>query len=131
MIAEVSPENIYNFDDTIFQIGQGKKPQMVVTRRGLVPYQTRTYCEWITTIECISANGWAADPFTIVQGDYYLNDWLTCEGTPDEAIFMRTRAAGLTSRLHASGSSFFIARPKLALQTTSLGFYSSAANLTI
>ncbi|OQE32809.1 hypothetical protein PENFLA_c001G05367 [Penicillium flavigenum] len=88
VVAEVSPENIYNFDDTIFQIGQGKKPQMVVTRRDFAPYQTRTYCEWITTIECISANGWAADPFTIVQGDYYLDDWFTCEGTPNEAVFM-------------------------------------------
>ncbi|KAJ5356218.1 hypothetical protein N7517_010827 [Penicillium concentricum] len=58
----VSTENIYNFDDTIFQIGQGKKPRMVVTR--------------------------GADPFVVIQGDHYFDEWLTYEGTPDEAVFM-------------------------------------------
>ena len=69
VIAGVSPENIYNFDDTIFQIGQGMKPQMFITRAGseFPPYQTRTDCEWITTIECIAADGWAADPLILIK----------------------------------------------------------------
>ncbi|KAJ5177873.1 uncharacterized protein N7500_000572 [Penicillium coprophilum] len=83
-----SIENIYNFDDTIFQIGQGMKPRMIVTSRAYVPPLTRTYCEWITTIECIAADGWAAVPFIVIEGDHYLDEWLTLEGTPDETIFM-------------------------------------------
>ncbi|KAI2680592.1 hypothetical protein DTO027I6_3774 [Penicillium roqueforti] len=90
VIAGVSPENIYNFDDTIFQIGEGVKPQMVVTSMGLgfASHQTRTYCEWITTIECIAADGWAADPFILIQGDHYYDEWLEYGGAPDEAVFM-------------------------------------------
>ena len=61
-------------------------------KREFAPYQTRAYCEWISTIECISANGWTADPFTIVQGNYYLDEWFACKGTPNEAVFMMNRS---------------------------------------
>ncbi|KXG47416.1 uncharacterized protein PGRI_012860 [Penicillium griseofulvum] len=89
LIAGVSPENIYNFDDTIFQIGLGKKPRLVVTRRDSpLPPLNRTYCEWITTIECIAADGWAADPFAVIQGDHYFDEWLTYDGTAENAMFM-------------------------------------------
>ncbi|KAJ5424016.1 hypothetical protein N7491_009232 [Penicillium cf. griseofulvum] len=89
VIAGVSSENIYNFGDTIFQIGLGKKPQMVITHRdSSPPFQTRTYCEWITTIECIASDGWVADPFVVIQGDHYFEEWLTYDGTPEKAVFM-------------------------------------------
>lgn len=61
---------------------------MVITRRDFAPYQTRTHCEWKTTIECIAADGWAADPFTVIQGDHYFDEWLTYEGIPDGALFI-------------------------------------------
>ncbi|KAJ5496777.1 hypothetical protein N7463_008764 [Penicillium fimorum] len=74
VIANVSPENIYNFGDTIFQIGEGMKP--------------RTYCEWITTIEFIAADGWVAGPLTVVQGHSYFEHWFSSEGTRGRALFM-------------------------------------------
>lgn len=66
------------------------KTRMVVTSsdRESGPYQIRTYCEWINTIECIAADGWAADPFILIQGDHYFDEWLTYERTPDGTGFM-------------------------------------------
>ncbi|KAJ5492272.1 hypothetical protein N7453_010369 [Penicillium expansum] len=63
---------------------------MVVTSsdRESGPYQIRTYCEWINTSECIAADGWAADPFILIQGDHYFDEWLTYERTPDGTGFM-------------------------------------------
>ncbi|KAJ5952186.1 uncharacterized protein N7479_010599 [Penicillium vulpinum] len=109
VIAGASPENIYNFDDTIFQIGQGKKLYKVVTSASRVhaPYQTRTYCEWITTIECIAADGWAADPFTIFQGYSYYEEWLSYKGPHGGALFMNTLSGRVNEQAACKWIEFF------------------------
>ena len=75
-IKHTRPRNIYNFDETGFQIGQ-LSSQKVVTK---YPYKTSrigaaSTRESLTAIECIAADGWSAPPFFIVRGEQHLERW--------------------------------------------------------
>lgn len=101
LIDGVSPANIYNFDETIFRIGEGTGPRWYVTARdndSPPPFFDRTWTEWITTIECIAADGWAADPYIVFQGDYYLEDWFEVEGIPDQYTFNTNPSGRITEK---------------------------------
>ncbi|KAJ5111572.1 hypothetical protein N7532_002107 [Penicillium argentinense] len=70
--------NIYNFDETGFQLGQGK-PQKVVTKyqqhaaKGNPSSGSR---ESVTAIECICADGSdVVPPYFIFSGRYHLQKW--------------------------------------------------------
>jgi hypothetical protein len=89
-IEGASPANIYNFDETIFQIGEGNRPVYLwCFGNGPPPkmeqQQTR-YCEWITTIECMSADGWVGEPYLVIQGESHLDEWFQVKGYSDEAV---------------------------------------------
>jgi hypothetical protein len=94
LIADVPPENIYNFDETNFQIGLTTRPRLYFTARAdFVP--PREWCEWITSIDCIAADGWAAGSYLVIQEssidpplDYQdviddIPDWTQLHETPN------------------------------------------------
>lgn len=65
VMAGIPPKNIYNFDETGFQLGEGKA-QLVVTanpgraRQGVAVDGTN---ESLTSIECVSADGTVIPPY--------------------------------------------------------------------
>lgn len=96
----VSPANIYNIDDTSFQIGEGNRPIWVFALNGSphvpeVP-RSRPWCEWITAIDCVAADGWKSEPCLVIQGDHYLDEWFQEEGYSDQAVFHFTSSGRVT-----------------------------------
>lgn len=73
---KVGPKNIHNFDESGFQLGQGKS-QRVVTKhkRGAKSIATSGIGETVTGFECIAADGWVMPPFFLFQGSYHLENW--------------------------------------------------------
>ena len=73
---KVGPKNVYNFDESGFQLGQGK-PQRVVTKhkRSTKSIPTGGIGETVTGVECVAADGWVMPPFILFQGSYHLENW--------------------------------------------------------
>lgn len=63
------PRNIYNFDESGFQLGQGKSQRVVTKykyRERFIP--TGGITETVTVVECIAADGWVMPPMILFQG---------------------------------------------------------------
>ena len=70
-------EDIYNFDETGFAMGLTATAK-VITRAeyyGRRPVLQPGNREWVTTIESISASGWALPPTIIFKGKLYNQAW--------------------------------------------------------
>ncbi|KAJ5218650.1 uncharacterized protein N7498_000749 [Penicillium cinerascens] len=110
LIAGISPSNIYNFDETVFQIGRGNKPVMVLaSNTEPVPCirSNRTYCEWTTTMECIAADGWVAAPYVVIQSDRILDEWSAASGLPSGTTFNHTPNGRITEKAAWEWIQFF------------------------
>ncbi|KAJ5616638.1 hypothetical protein N7537_001752 [Penicillium hordei] len=70
------PNEIFNWDETGFQIGQGKR-QKVITSSTRCSNPTGGQVESITGIECIAADGW---------GSLHMVEWYENIQTPDFRI---------------------------------------------
>lgn len=70
----ISPRNLYNFDETGFRIGEGKA-QKVVSARGNSYNSTGGQAESLTGIECVSATGWVMPPWFLVKGQFHMESW--------------------------------------------------------
>ena len=72
----ICPEDIYNFDETGFQIGVGKD-QWIVTRepRKKIFNGATTNRESVTVVECVSTDGYACPPVIILSGKQVLLRW--------------------------------------------------------
>lgn len=60
LIAQISPANVYNCGETIFQIGLGNGPQWIFAKSEEEAARfspERAYIDWVTTIDCIAADG--------------------------------------------------------------------------
>jgi hypothetical protein len=73
----IDPEDIYNFDETAFTIGSTATAKVIARsgyygRRSLLQPGNR---EWVTTMECINASGWALPPCVIFKGKVYIESW--------------------------------------------------------
>jgi hypothetical protein len=71
----IRSDDIYNFDETGFMMGVIASG-MVVTgaeRRGNPKRVQPGNREWVTVIQSISAQGWAAPPFIVIAGQYHLS----------------------------------------------------------
>ncbi|KAJ5286423.1 hypothetical protein N7524_001729 [Penicillium chrysogenum] len=73
---EIQPAEIYNWDETGYQIGQGKKQKVVSTRTHSV-VATGGPAESITGIECIAADGWSMLPWFLPKGTNQMEEWFT------------------------------------------------------
>jgi hypothetical protein len=73
---KVGPKNIYNFDESGFQLGQGKCQRVVNKhKRSTKSIPTCGIGATVTGVECIAADGWVMPPFILFQGSYHLENW--------------------------------------------------------
>ena len=73
----IDPDDIYNFDETGFAMGLTATAKVITRaeyygRRSLLQPGNR---EWVTTIECINASGWALPPCVIFKGKVFIESW--------------------------------------------------------
>jgi hypothetical protein len=97
-VARILPKNIYNFDESGFQLGQGK-PQNVVTthpERAARGNSTSEISESLTVIECITADGFVIPPYFVFKGEYHLERWYQSADLPDD-YRIATSPKGFTS----------------------------------
>jgi hypothetical protein len=73
----ICDEDVYNFDETGFQMGQIRSAMVVTSsERSLRPKQVQGHSqEWITVIQGINSQGWALPPFIIFKGKQYQSTW--------------------------------------------------------
>ena len=73
----IAYKDIYNFDKTGYAMGLVATAK-VVTRADLTgkPFLIQPgNHEWVTSIECINASGWALPPCIIFKGKIHIEGW--------------------------------------------------------
>jgi hypothetical protein len=93
------PHNVYNMEKTGFGIGTSQSCRVIIdstlrTRYKLEPGQQ----EWVSIVECISADGEVLPPMIIFQAKNVSNTWIT-ESTPYNWQFS-TSLKDWTSNIH-------------------------------
>jgi Tc5 transposase DNA-binding domain len=84
---KVGPKNIYNFDETGFQLGQGKAQRVVTRHKRAKNIPTGGIGELVTAAECIAADGWVMPPMILFAGTVHLEDWYRDQpDLPDDYI---------------------------------------------
>jgi hypothetical protein len=72
----ILPRNLYNFDETGFIVGQGKKEAVVTaypkTSKRVSSLSSR---ESVTVVECINAEGKIIPPLLIPKGEKHMEEW--------------------------------------------------------
>ena len=67
---KIDTENIYNMDETGFAIGKLESTRIIVDSTCRTKYQSHpSRQEWVSNIECISADGRVLPPFVIFKGE--------------------------------------------------------------
>lgn len=79
------PHEIFNWDETGYQIGQGKR-QKVLAPNANYTNPTGGQKESITGIECISADDWVMLPWFLPKGSLHMEEWYENITTPDFRI---------------------------------------------
>ena len=85
IIRATSPSNIYNFDETGFQLGEGKTQKVISRSRSRVRIPLSEHSENLTSIECVAADGWVMMPFFIAKGEYHLERWYENDTLPGDS----------------------------------------------
>jgi hypothetical protein len=73
----ITPEDIYNFDETGFAMGLVATAK-VVTRAEMLsqPFLIQPgNREWVTSIECVNSTGWVLPPCIIFKGKVHIEGW--------------------------------------------------------
>jgi hypothetical protein len=78
----IATEDIYNFDETGFQMGAAATCKVVTSARtrGRPSVTQPGDTEWVTIVECINALGWTLPPMVILAGKVHISTWYD-EGT--------------------------------------------------
>jgi hypothetical protein len=78
----IPDDDIYNFDETGFQMGVASTAKVVTRadRHGRPVVVQPGNREWSTVIDCVNALGWSLPPMIILQGKVHLSTWY--EGSP-------------------------------------------------
>jgi hypothetical protein len=73
----IVPEDIYNFDETGFQMGAISTAKVITaSQMAGRPLTTQPGSrEWVTVIEAINCTGWALDPMIIFKAKNHQNNW--------------------------------------------------------
>ena len=73
---KIDKSNIYNMDETGFSIGSMESTRVIVDTTIRTKWQANPgRQEWITVVECISADGTAMNPFVIFKGGNLSPKW--------------------------------------------------------
>jgi hypothetical protein len=88
----VHDNDIYNFDETGFQMGVASTSKVVTRsdRRNRPIVIQPGNREWATVIECINATGWALDPMIIFEGKVHISSWY------DSSVLPKTWRIGVS-----------------------------------
>ncbi|KAM9874243.1 transposase [Verticillium dahliae] len=73
----VADTDIYNFDETGFQMGVINSGIVVTSseKRSSVKKKQPGNREWVTVIQGVGANGFCVPPFVVFSGKYHLSSW--------------------------------------------------------
>lgn len=73
----IQDDDIYNFDETGFMMGMRNSSAVVTAsdRRSKPMSLQQGNKEWVSSVVCVSAAGWAIPPFIIFQGKHHLSVW--------------------------------------------------------
>jgi hypothetical protein len=81
----IHPANIYNFDESGFQLGEGKAQKVITANPYAAHVGTGGPGESVTIIECIAADGWVMAPFFLFKGQWHMESWYRGQSTlPDD-----------------------------------------------
>jgi hypothetical protein len=73
---KITPANLYNFDETGFIVGKGKKEAVITkypkTSKRISSLSSR---ESLTIVECINAEGKVIPPLIIPKGERHMEEW--------------------------------------------------------
>ena len=76
-------ENIYNMDETGFNISDFESRQAVVDTTVKSRYQAQPgRQEWVTAVECICADGSSIPPLIIFNGETFVKQWVPKDFDP-------------------------------------------------
>ena len=96
---DIRPENVYNMDETGFQMGQTNKDFVILDSGNSSTWRQQPGSkELITVIECVSATGRSLPPTILFKGKQHQTNWIT-DNTPNSWYF-GTSPNGWTSNLH-------------------------------
>jgi hypothetical protein len=97
----IQPQDIYNMDETGFRIGQGRRIDAVYTRYpGNAPsIDSASKRQLVTSVECISQDGWVLPPLLILPGEVQLRDWYELVDLPDGYILDHSTSGYINSEL--------------------------------
>jgi hypothetical protein len=100
--AKVGPSNIYNVDETGFQLGQGKSQKVVTEYPDRTKYvPTGGQGELVTGIECIAADGWIMPPMILFAGTVHLENWYRDQPDLPDDYVIATSPTGWNNEVSA------------------------------
>jgi hypothetical protein len=84
----IQDNDMYNFDETGFMMGMHNSSAVVTaSERRLKPKSLQQgNKEWVTSVVCVSAAGWAIPPFIIFQGKHHLSAWYKEDSLPKDWV---------------------------------------------
>jgi hypothetical protein len=100
----IQPQDLYNYDETGFRIGIGKR-EMVVTKarrkRVRVSSAKDSERELVTACECISASGDVIPPMIILKSksDRLMEDWVRATDLPDDWLLETSETAYINDEI--------------------------------
>jgi hypothetical protein len=96
---QISPENLYNMDESGFAIGDIEASKVIINAKIRQKFQAKwSRQEWVTSIECICADGTFIPPLIIFKGKNVLQDWVPDSVHDTWAFSCNTK--GWTSNRH-------------------------------
>jgi hypothetical protein len=97
---KISIENIYNMDESGFAIGTVERSVTIINAdiRTLLQRANPGRQEWVTSVECICADGTTLPPLIIFKAENLSHDWIPAD-TPENWSFS-CNSKGWTSNQH-------------------------------
>ena len=95
----IMTENIYNMDETGFSIRTLQSAHVIIDKRMRKSFQAHPgRQEWVTSIECICADGTITSPFIIFKGEHISSAWIPKNAPHDWKFSCNSK--GWTSNIH-------------------------------
>ncbi|KAF6803349.1 fot5 transposase, partial [Colletotrichum musicola] len=99
----IQPEDIWNMDETGFQIGVGKDTFVITRRRREHYFAIPTNRESATAVEAVSAGGEVIPAFLILSGLTHMSRWYDVEGMNGDTLVGDVRQQAFkTTTIHSS-----------------------------
>ncbi|KAJ5835639.1 hypothetical protein N7447_001665 [Penicillium robsamsonii] len=92
---KIQAHELYNWDETGFQLGIGTKENVASTRERET-IATGGIGQNITGIKCISADGWVMHPWFLMRGSEQMEDWYDNDNDPSNYRVIKPTTKGWT-----------------------------------